>query len=325
MRSRIWVLFLMVSCLASYSKKDSKDEISFMNLLLASNISLIEKILQPAVTRHGEFLFKKYALPPIALQKKKTPHRQQSAPKLGTSADLKPPQEATPKNLKKHLKPSTSSAQPIPAKDSEYIGPLRNIPKKNWKKKPGDIGLHDPVSQDLFFEVENMPSQFWERSGRETVTIPGKAPIEILLGLGRCLNEAACLTLSPSGRTIDLDSQVFVKPDFFAPQDYLLFKGAARRFDVQGTYQLIGDNINAPFNPITWNIKVRDNPSWEIVKKKRAIGLCLQLRNNTAFTVMTPRYTQEGKVKRSGTLVQDLEQKCSRYPFTFLSSFFVPG
>ena len=324
MGSPIWAIFFMVISVPSYSEKGPKNRMSFMKVLLTSGKSLIGKILQPAVTRHGTFLLNKHALSRTTLHVETKPHK--------TEPHETVPRISTPKNLKKDFKaPALKhpakrvSLTPIPAKAPEYIGPFRNIPKKNWKKTPGSIGLHDPVSQDLFSEIESAPGGFWERSGTEVWTTAGKAPIEILLGLGRCLNEAASLTISPSGRTIDIDNQVFVKPNFFAPQDRLLFQRAACRFDVKGDYRVIGDNINAPFNPLTWNIKVKEDPSSQILKKKRAIGLCLQLRNNTAFTVMTPRYTNDGKVKRSGALVQDLEQKCSHYPFTFLSSFFVPG
>ncbi|WP_021826979.1 hypothetical protein [Holospora obtusa] len=282
-----------------------------MKVLLTSGKYMIGKILQPAISAHGEKVLKKNA-----------PKSQKDTLGIGVNPrideeinfDSNFSKMSTKKNFSVHKAKTFKNVKE--KKAEHYVGPLRNIPKKNWKKKPGGIGLNDPVPQDLFFESQNAPWKAWEISNNQL------SPVEILLGLGRCLNEAASLTISPSGQHVNLDHFSF-NSDFFENKSPLLFKKSARRFDVQGDYNIRGKNINIPLDPFAWNI-YSNLPVW-LQKRKRALGLCLQLNNNTAFIIMTPRYTQEGKVKRSHAIVQDLEAKCASYPNTFLSSMFIPG
>ncbi|PPE06925.1 hypothetical protein [Holospora curviuscula] len=313
MQSPTWIILLVMCSFPGYSQAQLKEGRNFMKFLLTSGTPLIGKILQPAVTLHGTRLLKKSHKSQRSLSK--------IEPKRNSTPSVSPI-PTTPVAVSK----SSTILTPLrtPKKAPEYVGPFRNIPKKNWKRKSGSLGLHDPVPQELFYELERAPNEFWERYSKGVLrTVPEFVPVEVLLGLGRCLNEAALLTFSPSGRTMKTSSIDFVNPEFFAPQNSLLFQTALRRFDVKGDYRVLGDNMNVPFNPLTWNIKAAILS--DSVRKKRALGLCMQLRNNTAFTVMTPRYTEDGKVRRNSALVQDLEQKCSLYPYTFLSSLFIPG
>ncbi|GAJ45965.1 hypothetical protein HE1_00283 [Holospora elegans E1] len=318
MNFSIWFICLMMpamGCGQSYLQYSA----DFMESLLSSGKAMIGKILQPAVTRHGEDLLEKHSL--ASLKKDKL-----SISKIVQKIEKEDSKESSKKILmkKNDLGSKEKATEPYKRKKEEkkYMGPLRNIPKKNWRKKPGSIGLHDPVSQELFSETQDPLWRSWESFDNRSELERTVAPVEILLGLGRCLNEAASLTLSPSGRNVDID-KVFFDSDFFSKESPFLFKKAARRFETKGDYRMVGADINNPFNPMVWNIQSIVPVS--VQKKKRALGLCLHLNNNTAFTVMTPRYTQEGRVRRNHAIVQDLEKQCSRYPYTFLSSMFVPG
>jgi hypothetical protein len=206
---------------------------------------------------------------------------------------------------------------PVADREQEYVGPLRRIPKKNWKMRPGDLKLQDPIPKANFRKPWFSE---WDRNGRyvgDTGAREHLSPIEVLIELAKCLNNAASLRVSPSDRYVDLNTigehRSWIDPNAPTPKP----------FDLNGEYRLVGSEVGVPKDPQTWNIFSRH--AYSDPYKKIAIGMCVNLNNNQGFSVLAPRYTEYGRVKKASAIAQELEEKCMQYPYTFLASTFIPS
>jgi hypothetical protein len=203
----------------------------------------------------------------------------------------------------------------------EYVGPLRRIPKKNWKARPGGLKLQDPTpkadfSKPWFYEWDKNGQYIGEEGARQNVS-----PIETLIQLSQCLNYAGSLTVSPSDRYIDLNR--LAEPNSWITPETGSTPRRERRFDLEGEYRLMGTEVGVPDDPETWNIFSKH--TYHGGYKKLALGMCVNLTNNQGFSVVTQRYTDAGRVKKASAIAQELEEKCKKHAYTFLASTFIPG
>lgn len=197
----------------------------------------------------------------------------------------------------------------------EYIGPFR---RKKWKKRPGSLKTIPKAnfSKPFFYEWDSNGQYVGDDGARDHLS-----PIEVLIKLSECLNHAASLTVSPSDRYVDMNT-LGEQCSWIDPKNSHSDR-AEKRFDVNGEYRLIGNEVGVPDDPQTWNIFSKS--AYDGLYKKNAIGMCVNLKNNQGFSVLAPRYIENGRVKKASALAQELEEKCKKHPYTFLASIFVPG
>ena len=127
--------------------------------------------------------------------------------------------------------------------------------------------------------------------------------------------------MSPSDRYVDMNT-LGEQSSWIDPERSHSAR-AAKQFDVNGEYRLIGNKVGVPDDPQTWNIFSKS--ASDKLYKKNAIGMCVNLENNQGFSVLAQRYMENGRVKKASALAQELEEQCKKHPYTFLASIFVPG
>ena len=261
------------------------EKADFMKTILSQGRHKLALLIQPAITRRGAKLLQSY-----------------KASLEGACADTREDPKVTP----------------LAAESQEYSGPLRRRRKKNQKSLPGSLNSADKTPKANFGKPWFSE---WNQSGQYVGGSPRLSPIEVLIQLAHCLNHAAALSVSPSDRYVDLNASS--KRQSWLDLEVHSNAHAAKRFDVNGDYQLSGNKVGVPDNPEIWNI--RSKRSYDEQGKKSAIGMCLDVTNNQGFAILVPRYTSAGHVKKASALARDLEKKCKKYPNAFLSSLFIPG
>ena len=207
---------------------------------------------------------------------------------------------------------STSDVHNIADQRPQDVAPLRRVRKR--MKMPKHVPRAD-FSQPWFSE--------WDENGQYVGKSGGKnrlSPIEMLIQLAHCLNSASSLVVSPSNRYIDLGD--LSQANSWIDPEQNRRSSTNKPFDLQSDYRLVGDKIGVPDESETWNIV--SNLSYNVQRNKNAVGMCVNLSKNQGFSVLTPRYTDKGRVKKASALARELEQACAKHPYTFLASIFVP-